>query len=239
MGSRTEDHLSRLAMPKSWDVKRKGIKFVTRPNPGMHTLKLGMPLNVVFRDLLKIVKSTKEAKRLFLNQDILVDGKKRKDFRFIVGIMDVISILKIKKNYRLLLTKKGKLTCVEIDDKEAKLKPCKINGKSQLKKKIQLNLFDGRNVLVDKSDNKVGDTVLIEIPSQKITQSFKLEKGASIFLIGGKHIGETGVVEEIQGKRIVYKKDKEVYETSKRYAFVIGKDKPSIKLPWMLWNKLG
>ena len=65
MGSRVEKHLSRLAMPKTWKVKRKGIKWVTRPLPGAHSLKQGMPISVLLRDVLKLARTTKEVKKLF------------------------------------------------------------------------------------------------------------------------------------------------------------------------------
>ena len=88
-----------------------------------------------------------------------------------------------------------------------------------------------KNILVEKSDHKVGDTILIELPSQNIKSHVAFEKGCQIYLTGGKHPGEVGILEEISGNKIKYKQDKTVYETSKDYAFVIGKDKPIIMLP--------
>jgi len=49
-------------------------------------------------------------------------------------------------------------------------------------------------------------------------------------LIGGTHIGENGIIKDIKGKKLVYKRNKEEFETLKKYAFVIGKEKPVIKL---------
>ena len=230
MGSKIENHLSRLAMPKSWHIMKKGIKWVTRPKPGAHTFRLGMPLNVIMRDVIGLVQTTKEVKKILQDQEILIDGKRKRDHRLIVGFMDVISIPKIKKHFRIILTKKGKIAALEIKDAEAKIKPCRIKGKSQIKGKIQLNLFDGKNILVDKGEYKVGDSVLLELPKQKITETFKLEKGATVFLIGGKHIGETGTLEDIKKNIIVYKKKDETAETLKKYAFVIGKGKSSITI---------
>lgn len=230
MGHRTEDHLSRPRMPDSWNIKKKGIKYVSRPNPGAHSFKFGMSLMVMFRDILKISRTAREANRLFQNQEVLVDGKRRKDPRYMVGFMDVISLPKVKKSYRVLLNRKGKLDVVEIDEKEAALKPCKIRGKSQKNNKIQLNTIDGKNILMDKTDNRPGDTVMMELPSQKIKESFKMEKGNSVFLIGGKHVGDTGIIEEVKDEKITYKRDKEVLETARKYAFVIGKEKPAITM---------
>src|SRR3989344_4386394 len=119
---------------------------------------------------------------------------------------------------------KGRKEVVKIKHDEAKSKPAKIVGKTMVKGKLQLNLYDGKNITADKSDYKVGDSVLLSLPEQKIMKHLKLEKKAAILLTGGKHIGETGHVEDISGTKIIYKDAKgEVVETSKEYAFVIHK----------------
>ena len=129
-----ERHLSRLATPKTWNVKRKGIKWITRPNPGSHSFKLGIPINVLLRDMLKLARTTKEVKNILNNQEVLIDGIRKKDHKQIIGLMDVISIPKIKKNFRILLSNKGKIIAIPIDDKEAKIKPAQIKGKTVIKK---------------------------------------------------------------------------------------------------------
>jgi small subunit ribosomal protein S4e len=230
MGSIGEKHLSRLASPKKWNVKKKGIKWIARPLPGAHSIKDGIHLLSIFRDMLNYANTLKEVRKILSNQDIYVDGKRRKDPRFIVGLMDVIFIPKNKESFRLLLTKKGKLTLIPIDEKESNIKLCKITGKTAVKKKIQINLFDGKNILADKADYKVGDTLLIEVPSLKIKDSFALEKGNYVYLTGGKYVGETGTLQEIGDKTLVIKKQKELIKTSKNHAFVIGKTKAAIKI---------
>ena len=230
MGSIGEKHLSRLASPKKWGVKKKGLKWIAKPKSGAHSIENGIHLLSIFRDMLKYAQTAKEVKKILSNQEIFVDGIRRKDIRFIVGLMDIIFIPKTKESFRVLLTNKGKLTLVSIKEAEANLKPCKIIGKTPIKKKIQLNLFDGKNILVDKADYKVGDTLLIEVPSLKIKDSFALTKGNQLYLTGGKHIGENGVLQEIDDKNIIIKKNKQLIKTSKKYAFVIGKTKSSITL---------
>ena len=84
--------------------------------------------------------------------------------------------------------------------------------------------------LVEKDSYKVGDTILIEMPSQKIVDHFKLEKGSSILLTSGKYVGSVGILKEIDQKKIVYKSSSnEEHITLKKYVYVIGKDKPAIK----------
>ncbi len=224
------NHLKRLAVPRVWPIKRKENTFIVKPNPGAHSLKLGMSLGVFIRDILKYAKTTKEVKKILQNKDILVDGIRRKEHRFIVGLMDVISIPELKKYYRVILDKKGKIVLIDIKKDDASIKPCRITGKNKVKGKVQLNLFDGRNILVDKDDYKVNDTIIISLPTQEIKKCIKLDKKGTVFLIGGKHVGETGIVEDIIADKIRYKSKDGVFETLKRYAFAIGKEKPEIKL---------
>lgn len=228
----TKRHLKRFATPNSWQIKRKGIKFVTRPSPGAHPLGLSMPISIVLKDMLECARTTKEVKKLLYANDVLVDGKRVKDSRFPVGLMDVVGISPTKKFYRMVLDSKGKLTPAEIEAGEANLKLCKIKGKTVNRNgKIQVNLDDSRNITVEKDGYKPGDSLLIEVPEQKIKEHFKLEKGALILLVSGKHVAETGAVESIKGKDIMFKgEDGEAAETMKRYAFVVGKTKPAVSV---------
>ena len=230
MGSVGEKHLSRLAMPKTWKIKRKGIKWISRPLPGTHATDRSMPLSLVFRHLLNYARTNKEVKCILNDQEIFVDGIRRKNPRFVIGIMDVLSVPKLDQYFRVLLTQKGKIKFLPITEKEANLKLCRIKNKTSVKNKIQLNLGDGKNILVEKDEFKVRDTLLIEVPSQKIKEVLKLEKGNLVYLTGGKHVGETGTIEDIKQDRLVYKRGNKLFETSLDFAFVIGKKSPSISL---------
>ena len=225
-------HLKRLVAPKSWKIKRKGITFVTRPKPGMHSKKNSISLNLVLRDMLNYAKTTRDVKMILSDKGVLVDKKQVKDHRFSVGVMDIIEIPKINKCFRVLLNKKGNICVVEIKGDETKIKLCKIIGKTVIKKgKIQLNLNDGGNIIIDKNNYKTGDTLVIQLPEKKIKEHLKFEKGSSVYLSGGKHKGESGIVEEIKDSMIKVKsKSGESFETSKKFAFVIGREKPIITL---------
>ena len=132
-------HLKRLAIPKSWKVKRRGLTFILRPNPGPHPFKLGMPINSILRDVLKLAKNSKEAKQILYGSEVLVDGIRRKELKFPVGIMDVINFTKSGKTFRVVLDK-GKLEVMPIDKKEAEIKPCRITGKTKVKGKSLIAL---------------------------------------------------------------------------------------------------
>ena len=217
-------HLKRLGMPKSWPTKRKGIKFVVKPRPGPHKQNECIPISILLKDVLKMVKTLKEVKKILNTNTFLVDGKVRKDYRLPLGVMDMISIE--NKYYRLVLNKKGKFDLLPISKEKASEKISKIIGKKIINKnKFQINLYDGNNILVDKDTYKIGDSVIIS--DKKIKKHLKFDKGSIIYIIGGKHIGEIGKLEEIHSYKEVTKDTimisvgKEKITTSKNYAFVI------------------
>ncbi len=233
-------HLKRLATSKHYPIRKKEYKFTTTPRAGPHAKRECIPLRIILRDSLKFAETAKEAKKILKNKDLFVDGRARKDPNYPVGLMDVITILKTKKYYRII-PKKGKLTIVEISKEKSELKLCKITGKTTVKKNVvQLNLHDSRNILIknekDAKEFKVGDTIQITLPDQKIKKHLKLEKGNMCLITRGKHEGEIGkikdikVIEGLQKNKAVITTPKKDIETLKDYIFVIGKDKPEITI---------
>lgn len=226
-----KDHLKRLATPKTWNIKKKGTNFITKPVPGPHNLEKGISLSILLKEILNYANTTREVKKILNTNEIKIDGQRRKDFRFPVGIFDTIEFTNINECFRVILNRKGKLDLIKIKKEEVLLKPCKIIGKKMVRGELQLNLFDGKNVLYDNNASKVGDSLLLLLPEQKISKHLKLDKKSTIFLTGGKHIGEIGNVEDIIGNKIIYKNNKgDLIETSKDYAFVVGDNKPLITL---------
>jgi small subunit ribosomal protein S4e len=226
----SKKHLKRLNTPTTWNIKRKENKYIKRPYPGAHSFNDGMPLSIFLKDLLNFAKTNKEVKNILNKQEVLIDGIKRKDSKFIVGLMDVISLPYLKENFRVILNKKGKLDIIKINESESKLKICKIIGKSVCEGKLQINLFDGRNILAEKKDCKVGDSVLVELPEQKIKEIIKLENGSMVLIVDGKKSGKIAVIEDIKDNIMKCRDDEGSFETSKAYAFAIGTDKSLIKI---------
>ncbi|MBI2145996.1 30S ribosomal protein S4e [Candidatus Woesearchaeota archaeon] len=225
-----KNHLKRLTAPKQWNFSRKGTTFVLRPNPGAHSLDMGMPLGVVIRDVLHLTKTLAEAKKLIHGSEILVDGVRRTDHRHIVGLFDVLSITPLKKNYRFLLDQKGRLLLQEITATESSLKPCQVVGKSVMRGgKIQYNLHDGKNVFLDGAA-RVGDTVLLDLPSLQAKEILPLKPGATVFVTRGRRAGDVGVLKSIKGGEVTYAADGGDVDTLKKYLFVLGHGKPVIAL---------
>ena len=224
------EHLKSYFAPKSWKVKKKYVKFISKPNPGPHKIGMSLPLNVIIRDILGYAKSLKEVKFILKNKNVTVDGIRRRDSRFPVGLFDALSFNETDEYFRVILDTKGKIELVKIDKQESCHKICKIIGKTAIKGKVQLNLNDGKNIIAE-AQYKVGDSVVLALNGKvKIKEKISLDKGTMIYLTDGKHIGGTGKIVDIIGNRILYKTNESVIETLKEAAFPVGKDKLLIKL---------
>jgi small subunit ribosomal protein S4e len=224
-----KNHLKRIFAPKTWNIERKEKQWITRPNPGAHDLMMGMSLDTVMRTMAKVAKTERETKFIVSTKDVLVDKKKRKDRRHMVGFMDVIEFPHIKETFRILLDEKGRLVATKITDDEAATKISRIESKRKVKGgKTQITLFDGRNLLVTDNTYSVGDSLQIELPTQKIQNHYPLTKGTAIYLLLGKHAGKMGNVEEINKGKLIFSANGEKYETLAKYAYPVGKQKPAL-----------
>jgi len=208
------------------------MKFIVSPRPGPHKKFESIPLQIIMRDILKLAETGKEAKLVIKTGEVLIDGKIRKDHAFPVGLFDSIALPKIKKFYRVVPTEKG-LELKEISKEEVSLKICKIENKKILKKgKTQLNLHDGRNLLVEKDVYKTGDSLLIKLPEQKILEHVKLEIGNLALIAKGKNSGKIvkieGIVKGVKLNKVICKLDDKKIDLVKDFVFVVGKDKSLI-----------
>lgn len=226
-----KDHLKTHNAPTTWTMNRKERVFVAKPKPGAHKLDLSMSINMVMKNLLGKSKTRKETKKILHQGDVLVNGVKRWNHKYSVGLLDVISFPKENRHYVMLINKKNKLYTQELDKKEAGQKLSKVTDKRMVKGgKIQLKTLDGRSVAAKKGKYKTGETVVLSIPDQEIKDSLALEKGATILLFRGRHVGKIATVQEIEQDSIKLEHEKEEFETKKEYAIVIGKDKPIINI---------
>ncbi len=230
-------HLKRLAAPRVLRLHRKEKTFTIRAAPGPHPLDQAIPLGLLVRDYLHLCDTYKEARKIVANGDVLVDGMKRKDFKFPCGLMDVITIPRMRKYVRILFDRNGKLTLVPISESDAEWKLCRIQNKTIVRgKKVQLNLHDGNNKLVEKDDYKTGDVLKLSFKEKKIDEVYKFDKGTISIITGGTHIGEIASIEEIQivsssKPNLAKMKGEKEFSTIAEHVFPIGKAKPAINLP--------
>ena len=222
-------HLKRLRAPKSWPLLQwKGLKYIARPMPGTHKIENCITLNVILKDVLNYSNTTRESKKILNEGKVYVNNIVRKSHKFPVGILDTISLESLKEYYRVLYNEKGKICLEKISKEQTESKLVKIKNKKILKKKkTQLNFHDGTNLLVEKDSYKCGDSVMIK--DKKIIKHLKFEKGAIAYLIGGKHKGVSGTLENVEESsaftegKITINLSKDKITTKKDFAFIIEK----------------
>jgi len=196
-------HLKRNKAPKRWPIKRKGTKFVVRPNFNPNR---GVPLLVILRDMLKICQNRKEVKKALHEKNILVNGKEAKDEKNSLLLFDALTIVPSKKYYKVGLIN-GKYNLEEIQKKDTGYKITKVVNKKTLKcKKTQINLRDGNNFITEVKCN-VGDSVIINFKEKKIEKCLPLKDKAKIIVVEGKHAGMKGIIEKIKIERKMAKLD--------------------------------
>ena len=238
--------LKRLNTPKFLQIKRKHGKFFITPSPGPHPSRKCLPLLHIVRDLLEIVDNHREAKKLIGLGHFKIDGKIVKDRTFPVGLMDVLSIVKTNKHYRILPDSHHGLILHEIPEAESTFKLCRITQKTTLKGgNIQLNLHDGRNIFISVKDPKNPkediykrmDVLKITVPEQEILKVLKFKEGNLAIIMSGKNIGQLGKVLTIlkrfgpKASTVSIEHNSETTETLYDYTFIIGEGQSEINLP--------
>ncbi|MCD6592006.1 MAG: 30S ribosomal protein S4e [Thaumarchaeota archaeon] len=236
-------HLKRLAAPPHLKISVKEAVFTVCPSPGPHPKYECIPLLLIVRDYLKYAERAEEARKIIKAGKILVDGRPIKDYKFPVGLMDVVSIPETGENFRVLPIYRRGLDLVEIPEEESGFKLGKIIRKMHIPGGyIQITLHDGRNIRFEDVDEGrklyTKDTLKISIPSQTILGHLKLEEGKYGLLIKGPKQGLHGKIVEIR-KDVVYPAKPLVKLQTQQgevisildYVMVIGEEEPWIKLP--------
>ena len=217
-------HIKKTQMPTTWPVPRKGKRkrFVAVPS---HAISRGISLLFLLRDVLKIVKTRKEANHMTLNGMVKVNNHTRKDVNFPVQVFDTVNLEKANLNYRLEIVNK-KFSLVKISSEDAESKVVKIIGKKILGvKKVQMNLDDGQNFLT-KEKFSVGDSIVLNTKEGKIKEILPLKEGAKIEIVTGKHAGEKGELngfkELVRGRNYIIKLEDRIVSLPYKTILVIG-----------------
>jgi len=113
---------------------------------------------------------------------------------------------------------------------------------------VQLNLHDGRNVLIKVKDPQKTeedlyqtlDTLKLGLPEQEVIGHIKLTEGAHALIVEGKNRGKHGKIVAVE-KRAGQKRRNSLvtiedekgnrFQTTIDYVFAIGDTKPEISLP--------
>jgi small subunit ribosomal protein S4e len=227
----------RFMTSKARQRDTKGGTWAVRSIAGPFTKDKSIPLGVLLRDILDIGRNMREARIVLNGGKVSVNGIKRKDYRFSVGLFDIVSIEGFENDYTIIFDLTGKLLPKEIGKEKKKSKLCRIEGQRKIKGgKAQISTNDGRNIIVDDGKGfKANDSIEIEVPSQKVLKTFKFEKGARAFIRGGKHAGMEGTIKEIKEnkeeeaikseKLVVIKVGSMELQTNAENVFIMGEEK--------------
>lgn len=236
-------HMKRLAAPRAWKIKRKEKIWTVKPSPGPHKIAESLPLLLVVRDVLKYANTAREARRIINEGKIIVNKVPRRDFKFPVGMMDVLEIPITNERKIVLIDKKGRLIFKDISANDSEYKLCKIVSKTLVKKgNVQLNLHDGRSLLIRVKDPKqpkedvyrVNDTLAIDMENNTIKKRLPFKEESTAFITGGKHRAEVAKIKEVKITRspvpniVTLGKEGEDFQTIAGYVFVIGEKKPEL-----------
>jgi len=236
----------RLNTPAHLQIKRKHGKFFIKPSPGPHPSRFCLPLLHIVRDLLKIVPTHREAKKLIGLGKFKIDGKIICDVTYPIGLMDVLSIVTTNTHYRILPDSHHGLILHEISEDESLYKLCRLANKTTIKGgQLQLNLHDGRNILIAIKDPKKPkedvykrmDILKISIPEQEILKVLKFKEDNLALIISGKNIGQVGKIISIKKRfgpkasTVSIENEDSQTETLYDYTFIVGEDQSEINLP--------
>jgi small subunit ribosomal protein S4e len=198
--------------------------------------------------MLHVAQTRGEVKAIISSQKVIVDGEVQREELFPTGLMDVISIPEMEKTYRVLPSEKG-LALHVVGKDEAGFKICRIENKTVVNGgNVQLNLHDGRNILVKVKDPgkpeedvfRTLDSVKISLPRQEILGHLKLGEGVQAVIVGGKNAGKHGKIVALEQREHQKRKNALVtiedargnrFQTTVEYVFVVGDVKPLISLP--------
>jgi small subunit ribosomal protein S4e len=230
--------MKREMSPKFWPIHRKEAVWSVRPSPGPHPSKVSTPLTVVLRDFLGLAETAKEASRIIKEGKVKVDGRIRRNERYSIGLMDVLELPEADQRYRVLPEHGGRFILHPISKTETDYKLCRIVGKTTVKGgKTQLNLHDGRNVLIEGGSYDVGDIVKLDVVGQEIIDHISFKPGVRVIITGGRSQGQYGILldlgEEPGKKRTatIRTPENDDVRTLASYVFAVGTETPLISLP--------
>ncbi len=225
----------RLAASRVVPVLRKEHTWHVKARPGPHKRENSVALGFVLRDMVGIANNAKEARSILNDEKVLVDGRVERDWKRPVGLFDLVTVVPEKKTFRLLFSRKGVLVAVEAEKSKEKI--CKVVGKKALAKGlVQLVTNDGRTFKEKKTDAKVGDSLLVEVPGQKIVKVLKQENKKMALVVDGRHMGEVARVKEIvpgtmrRPKLVTLETKDGSFKTVESNIVIVGEEKPVIKV---------
>lgn len=196
-------HMKRITAPRSWMMTKLGGTYTVRPAQGPHKRRESLPLQIVLRDKLRLAFNGTDCYKILKQKEGLlrVDNKIRRDPKFPVGFMDMITIPKCGYAFRILYDVKGrfKLVDVDVNKNEQNFKICRIVKKSVGPNKIPyLVTHDGRTLRFADENIGVHDSVKMNLKNGEIEETYKMVIGNMAMISQGNNRGRIGVVSTIK-----------------------------------------
>ncbi|MDD3159692.1 MAG: S4 domain-containing protein [Candidatus ainarchaeum sp.] len=217
--------LKSLNAPSTVNINRKENVWTVKPVAGAHKAVDSVPIGIILRNYLKLAKSIREVKMILNDDGVKVNNQIVKEYRFGVGLFDIIEIEKQKLNYLVVFDKKRRIVLKELKDKLTE-KLSKVVIKKMTTKGVQITTNDGRVFLTN--DVKVGDTLVIDLVKKSIKKILPAKIGAVVYITDGIHSGQKGILKEIipgsmnKSKMVKVEQNDQSFETIIDYIMVIG-----------------
>ena len=169
---------------------------------------------------------------------IKIDNKVRRDPKFPVGIMDILTVVKTNEHYRMLYDVKGRFTLDKVKEAESKIKLLKVKSKAVGPNKIPyIVTHDGRTIRYPHPEINEGDTLKYDLEKNSILEWFRNESGHLAYITGGNNVGRVATILHVERHLgsfdIVHLRDAngKTLATRKGNVFIIGNKKSTIALP--------
>ena len=228
--------LKRQMAPTFWGLSRKDKRFVIAQRPGAHPHSRSVPAAVFLRDMLGVVYTLREAKSAIYGGSVKVDGVVRKSLHHGIGLMDVIHLENIKDAYRMVPLRGKLLQPIPIPPGDADKKLVKVTSKVTIRGgRTALGFHDGRTVISD-IDIRVGDSCLLRVPGQEITDTIPLKTGCRVLVVKGANAGKSGIIDSMEDgtfilpRRATVSLGEKTIEIPVGALMAVGMDAPVIKV---------
>jgi small subunit ribosomal protein S4e len=206
------------------------------PSPLNHPQVLRAPC----RNHLKLALNGREANIIIQDKEagIKIDNRVRRDVKFPVGIMDVITLAKTNESFRLLYDIKGRFTLTKLKEGEAKFKLLKVKRRVVgPNKEPYVVTHDSRTIRFPNPEISEGDTVKYDLEKNQIVEFYQNEPGHLAYITAGNNVGRVGSILHVErhlgSYDIVHLRDNngKSFATRASNLFIIGNKKSSITLP--------
>jgi small subunit ribosomal protein S4e len=230
-------HLKRLYAPRDWMLSKLTGVFAPRPRAGPHKSRECMPLLVVLRNRLRYALNAREVSMILRQKMVNVDGRPRVDPKYPVGFQDVVEIPKTGERFRMMYDVKGRISLVKITEAESSIKLCKVTNVYTTTGRVPVaTTHDGRRLRYVNPKISLGDTLVLDIATQKIQNVMKMRVGKLAMVIGGANTGRIGTILTLERHPgafdVAHMRDATGHEfvTRKSNIFVIGENESSVPI---------